>query len=117
MTSVDVDRYLADVPQPQRSTLQVVRGRIREQLPEAEEYIHYGVPAFKVAGRAVAGFAQAKKHCSYFPMSGAVLSEISDRLTAYDWSRGTLRFGIDDPLPPDLISLLVRTRLAQIERG
>lgn len=115
MSAAEVDSYLAGVPSPQRETLGVVRKRLRALLPEAEETIYYGVPAFKVAGKGVAGYAAAKRHCSYFPMSGSVLPAVSDRLTGYDWSRGTLRFGVDDPLPTDLIAALVGQRLAQIE--
>lgn len=115
MSAADVDRFLADVDEPQRSTLQTVRERLLEYLPHAQECIYYAVPALKVEGKAVAGYAPAKAHCSYFPMSGSVLPAISDRIDGYDWSRGTLRFGIDEPLPPDLIGLLVRTRLAQID--
>lgn len=110
---MDVDEYLAAVPEPQRSTLQVVRERLRSALPDAQEVISYGVPAFSVDGVAVAGYAAAKKHCSYFPMSGSVLSGLADRLQGYDWSKGTLRFPVDEPLPQDLIAALVAARLGE----
>lgn len=117
MVVADVDAFLADVPEPQRSTLLVLRRRLRDVLPDAEECLYYGVPAFKLGGKGVAGYASAKKHCSYFPMSGSVLPAISDRLDGYDWSRGTLRFPVDQPLPEELVDLLVRTRLAEIGKG
>ncbi len=112
VSAADVDAYLAGVAEPQRSTLAVVRERLRAELPQAQEVISYGVPAFAVDGTAVAGYAAAKKHCSYLPMSGSVLSSMADDLAGYEWSKGALRFPIDDPLPAELIATLVRARLA-----
>lgn len=68
-----VDTYLAGAPEPQRTTLETLRTTLRSILPAAEEGLSYGVPAFKVSGRPVAGFAYFKRHCSYFPHSGSVL--------------------------------------------
>jgi uncharacterized protein YdhG (YjbR/CyaY superfamily) len=114
VSAEEVEAYLAGAPEPQRRTLQVVRERLRAQLPQAEEVISYGVPAFAVNGTAVAGYSAAKKHCSYLPMSGSVLSEMADDLAGYQWSKGALRFPVDEPLPEDLIAALVKARLAQL---
>lgn len=114
VTAAEVDAYLDGVPEPQRSTLEVVRARLQAQLPQAEEVISYGVPAFAVHGTAIAGYSAAKKHCSYLPMSGSVLSGMADVLGGYQWSKGALRFPVDDPLPEELIAALVRARLAEL---
>ncbi len=109
-----VDEYLDNAPEPHVSTLRRLRAVLRDFLPDAEETISYGVPAFKVAGKAVAGFAYFKNHCSYFPHSGSVLPELSDELADYRWSRGTLQFPIDQPLPESLVRRLVEVRLEQL---
>jgi uncharacterized protein YdhG (YjbR/CyaY superfamily) len=75
MTKVDIDNYLAGLPGPKRSTLEELRRRIIEVIPDAEECISYGMPAFKVGGNVMAGFAALKDHLSYLPHSGSVLSE------------------------------------------
>jgi uncharacterized protein YdhG (YjbR/CyaY superfamily) len=93
-----------------------VRQRLRAELPDAAEVMTYGVPGFAVGGKPVAGYAAAKKHCSYFPMSGSVLAGMADALTGYDWSKGTLRFAVDDPLPQSLIRALVMARSAELQR-
>jgi uncharacterized protein YdhG (YjbR/CyaY superfamily) len=72
------------------------------------------MPAFKVGGKAVAGYAYYKEHCSYFPHSGGVLPEHADELEPYSWTKGTLRFPIDQPLPKSLVKRLVETRLRQL---
>ena len=72
------------------------------------------VPAFKVEGKAIAGYAYFKNHCSYFPHSGSALRELADELDSYDWSPGTLKFPVDHPLPKSLVTRLVEVRLDQL---
>jgi uncharacterized protein YdhG (YjbR/CyaY superfamily) len=67
-----------------------------------------------VGGKAVAGYAYFKNHCSYFPHSGTVLPELADELEPYEWSKGTLRFPVDKPLQKDLISRLIAVRMGQL---
>lgn len=114
MTEKTVDEYLAGLPEPQRSTLEKLRAMLQELLPGADEGLSYGVPAVKVNGKPVAGYAAFKNHCSYFPHSGSILQEIADELSSYDWSKGTLKFPTDEPPPGDLVRLLVELRLEQI---
>ena len=114
MKNTPVDEYLNQAPEPHRSTLITLRANLREILPDAEEEISYGMPAFKMKGKAVAGYAYFKNHCSYFPHSGTVLPELGDELADYEWSKGTLKFPIDSPLPGPLLRRLVEVRLEQL---
>ena len=112
-----VDEYLDTTPEPQRSTLIQLRAILASILPDAEETISYGVPAFEVDGTAVAGYAAAKRHCSYFPHSGSVISQVEPALLeGYDWSKGTLRFPVDRVPEEALIRSLVQIRLAMLQR-
>ena len=72
------------------------------------------MPAFKLEGKVVAGFAAFKNHLSYLPHSGSVLSALTQELAGYDMSKGALRFAIDEPLPDDLVKKLVSTRMEQL---
>ncbi len=110
-----VDEYLDGAPEPQRSTLISLRATLRQVLPNATEGLSYGVPAFLVSGKPVAGYAYFAKHCSYFPHSGSVLSTMEADLDGYSWAKGTLRFPIDEPLPEPLVAALVAARLAELE--
>ncbi|MFP3913232.1 MAG: iron chaperone [Actinomycetota bacterium] len=105
-----VDEYLDAAPEPQRTTLRALRLTLRRLLPGAEETISYGMPAFMLKGKAVAGYAYFRGHCSYFPHSGSVLEEAADDLSAYEWSKGTLRFPIGESLPEPLVRRLVEVR-------
>lgn len=85
-------------------------------VPEGEEGISYGVPAIRVRGTPVAGYAYAKGHCSYFPHSGSVLSQVEpELLQGYDWAKGTLRFPVDRLPDEGLIHRLVELRLGLLD--
>ena len=113
--SADVDKYLAKVPEPARSTLQKVRAVIRSAAPrEASEAISYGIPAFRYNGLLVA-YAAFKDHCSFFPGSGTLLAEFQHDLKDYTCSKGTIRFAPDKPLPVALVKKLVEVRVAKNE--
>ena len=68
-------------------------------VPEAEEGISYGMPAFRMHGKVVAGFAAFKKHLSYLPHSGSVFTELKADVARYVTSKGALQFAVDKPLP------------------
>jgi uncharacterized protein YdhG (YjbR/CyaY superfamily) len=78
MAAADIDAYLADLDEPQRTTLQELRKDILEIVPNAQECISYGMPAFRVEGKVVAGFAAFKNHLSYLPHSGSVLLALAE---------------------------------------
>jgi uncharacterized protein YdhG (YjbR/CyaY superfamily) len=109
----EIDAYLAEVEEPKRSTLEEVRRRILEVIPDAEQCISYGIPGFKVRGKAVAAFAANQKHLSYYPHSGSVFSELTDDLQGYGGTKSALHFPVDEPLPRPLIKKLIETRLRQ----
>ena len=112
----DIDEYLAEVPEPARSTLSKVRATIRSACPpEATEAITYRMPTFKYKGGLVA-FAAFSKHCSFFPMSLSVMEEFKNELKAFDTFKGTIHFPLDQPLPAALVKKLVKARIAQNER-
>lgn len=111
-----VDEYLAQVPEPARSTLKKVRAVIRSVVPkEATETISYRIPMFQYKGPLV-GFAAFPDHCSLFPTSPAVIEAFKDELKSFSTSKGTIRFPIDKPLPAALLKKLVKARLAEKEQ-
>ena len=114
MAPNDIDRYLAGLDEPQRSTLDALRKSIMEVVPGAEQSISYGMPAFKVGGKTVAGFAAFKNHLSYLPHSGSVLATLSDDVAPYETSKGSLKFAINKPLPKRLVKKLIHTRMQEL---
>jgi len=109
----EIDAYLAALDEPKRSTLETLRERILDVVPGAEQGISYGMPAFRLQGKVIAGFAAFKNHLSYLPHSGSVFPELRDDLAGYKTSTGALQFPIDKPLPASLVRKLVAVRKRQ----
>lgn len=107
------DEYLASVSDDKRAALQVLRETIRDIVPDAEECITYQMPAFKQNGKAFAGYAAFKNHCSYFPMNGGTTETLKEELAAYKTSKGAVQFDPARPLPRELVRKLIETRLAE----
>ena len=112
----EIDEYLARVDEPSRSTLQKMRETIVSIVPEAEQGISYQVPAFRLHGQVVAGFAAFKNHLSYLPFSGSVFPELTDDLTGYVTTSGALHFPIDKPLPKRLVKKLIDIRVRHVRQ-
>ena len=113
----EIDRYLDALAEPKRATLARLRQTILDIIPEAEQGISYGVPAFKVGGKTIAGFAAFKNHLSYLPHSGSVFPQLQDELRDYSLSSGALRFSTGEPLPAPLVEKLIAVRLQQAFPG
>jgi uncharacterized protein YdhG (YjbR/CyaY superfamily) len=111
MSTDEIDRYLAALDEPKRSTLDEMRRLILAVIPDAEQCISYSVPAFKVEGKTIAGFAAFKSHLSYLPHSGSVLSRLADQVGGYEQTKSALHFAVDTPLPSILVEALVTTKL------
>jgi len=116
VSAEEVDAYLRDVEEPKRSTLETLRRSILEIVPHAEQVISYGVPAFRVDGKIVAGLAAFKDHLSYLPFSGSVLGQLADELDGYTMTKSSLHFPVDRPLPKVLVRKLIAARLADAGR-
>ncbi len=113
MATSEVDNYLASLEEPKRSTLEALRRAILEIIPEAEQCISYGAPAFRLNGKVIAGFAAFKNHLSYLPHSGSVFPELRNAISQYKTSSGALRFPVDRPLPKSLVKKLIAIRKRQ----
>jgi uncharacterized protein YdhG (YjbR/CyaY superfamily) len=117
VSAEQVDEYLRGLEEPKRSTLEALRRTILEVVPDAEQVISYRVPAFRVGGKTVAGFAAFRDHLSYLPFSGSVLSQLFDELDGYTMTKSALHFPVDRPLAEKLVERLIAVRLAEAGRG
>jgi uncharacterized protein YdhG (YjbR/CyaY superfamily) len=109
-----MDEYLGGLPPPQRDALERVRAVVTKVVPEAEEGVSYGMPAFICDGRPLLGFRVAKNHLSVFPFSPAAIESVKDRLDGFQLSKGTIRFTPEDPVPEEILADVVRARLREI---
>lgn len=111
----DIDEFLAGLPEERRSALEGLRRTIAKAAPEAVEAISYGVPAFKYRGRPLVSFGAGKQHCAFYVQSPAVMEAHRDELVGYETAKGTIRFAPGEPLPADLVTKLVKARIAETD--
>ena len=107
-----VTAYLETLSEDQRGALENLRRVIRDALPEAEECISYGVPAFCLNGRPLVSYGASRKHCAFYPMDPTILSSHLSELTGFETSKGTIRFQPDAPIPRSVVQQIVRERAA-----
>ncbi len=110
-----IDRHIKKFPIEQQETLQQLRKTIIAVVPDAEEKLSYGMPAFVLNGKVIAGFDGFKNHCSYFPHSGSVLEQIDSFPVWCEVSKGTLKFPIGKKLPKALVKKMITIRRSQTE--
>ncbi len=100
--------YLAALPEDQRAALARIRAVVHTTVPGVEEGFAYGLPTFRLHGRALLHIGAAAKHCAIY---GAV-GDFAKELAKFDVSKGTIRFQPDKPLPVALLKRLIRSRVA-----
>jgi uncharacterized protein YdhG (YjbR/CyaY superfamily) len=108
----EVDAYLAQVPEPARTTLEKVRAMIRAAAPaDATEAISYKIPSFQYKG-ALVWYAAFKRHCSFFPADHSLVEEFAEELKNCKVLKGTIQFPVDAPLSDALVKKIVERRVA-----
>jgi len=109
----EIDQYLGTLDEPKRATLAQLRDTIVAIVPDAEQCISYGMPAFRLRGKTIAGFAAFKSHLSYLPHSGSVIPQLAKETEGYTKTKGSLHFPVDKPLPRKLVKKLLDARMAE----
>lgn len=107
--------YLEGLDPAERDALERIRARAVELVPEAEEGLGYGMPALTYRGRPLLSVRATKTHLGYYPFSADVIDRLQPDLDGIDWSKGTIRFQPEHPLPDDLITALIVLRRDEID--
>ena len=109
-----IDEYIRSFPAPTRKILKELRAAMRQAAPNASEKISYGIPTL-FQGRNLVHYAAYESHIGLYgaPRSPRALDR---KLTKYRTGKGTLRFPIDQPIPLDLVRVIVKRRVAENSR-
>ncbi|MBL8165537.1 MAG: DUF1801 domain-containing protein [Anaerolineae bacterium] len=108
-TFTTIDEYIAAFPENVQAILQELRATIKAAAPDASEKISYQMPTFYLQGNLV-HFAAYPKHIGFYPAPRGI-EAFEDELSQYKGGKGSVQFPIDQPLPLDLISRIVRSRV------
>ena len=111
-----IDSYIAAQPDAARPVLEKLRKVIGKAIPEAEEAISYGMPAYKLGSRVVVYFAGWKQHTALYPASAQTFSAFKKEVDGYATSKGTLQFPLGEPLPVKLIEAIAKYRAAEVAK-
>lgn len=107
----DVDEYIAAFSPNVQKILQKLRSAIKDAAPDSTEAISYQMPTFRLHGNLV-HFAAYKNHIGFYPGPSGIIA-FYEELSAYNLSKGTIRFPIDEELPFDLIIRIIKYRVKE----
>jgi uncharacterized protein YdhG (YjbR/CyaY superfamily) len=106
-TSRQVDEYLSRLPGKAKSKLAQIRALVRQVVDGGEEVISYGVPTVRRGGKYVIYFAGYKTHVSLHPIPPGD-AKFQKLIKPYVAGKGTLRFGLEQPLPLKVINTVIK---------
>lgn len=107
------DEYISSFPKETQIILQEVRKTIKNAAPNTNESISYGMPAYKLNGKALVYFAGYKNHIGFYATPTGH-SEFTEELAKYKQGKGSVQFPINEPMPLDLITKIVKFRVSEV---
>ena len=107
----NVDEYIAGFPEDIKEKFEQVRQLIKTTAPLSEEFISYGMPAFKLNGN-VLWVGAFSKHIGFYPKVTGT-DALKKELLNYKGTKGSVHFPLNKPLPIELITEMVRVRFSE----
>lgn len=111
----EMSDYIARLEAPERDLIERIRARAVSLVPEAVEGVSYGMPALRYRDSPLISLMSAKDHIGLYPFSPDVVSTVEDELDGWSWSKGTIRFTPEHPLPDSLVDRIILLRRDQID--
>lgn len=107
-----VEDYIASFPASTQKLLKQVRKAIKAAAPKSEELISYGMPGYKLNGKALVYFAGYEHHVGFYATPTGH-KRFEKQLSKYKQGKGSVQFPIDEPMPLKLISDITKFRAAE----
>jgi uncharacterized protein YdhG (YjbR/CyaY superfamily) len=109
--------YYKALPKTHAPELKKLRAQIKKLYPTAVEQISYGMPLFKLNGKALGGIQAAKNHSAIFVWSSTALRPLKKMLADYDTSTGTVRFSPEKAPPLKIVKAIFASREKEIRKN
>ena len=111
-----IDEYIGAFPNEVQKILEEIRITIQKAAPDAKEKISYSMPAFDQNG-IVVYFAAFQKHIGLYALPTGH-EAFREELSKYKSGKGSVQFPLNELIPFDLITRIVRFRVKEnIEKG
>lgn len=107
-----MDAYIASFPKDVQTILEKIRQTIRNAVPGATEAISYQIPTFKLNGSNLVHFAAWKEHVGFYAMPSGNVA-FKKELAQYKVAKGSIQFPLDEPIPYDLVTKIVKFRVKE----
>jgi uncharacterized protein YdhG (YjbR/CyaY superfamily) len=107
-----VDQYISTFPPDVQAILSNIRELIKQQAPEVDESLAYGMPAYKTNGRPLVYFAAFEKHIGFYATPSGH-TRFSEELSQYKQGKGSVQFPLNNPIPYELIRRIVEYRVVE----
>ncbi len=104
-----IDEYIGVFPNDIQEILEKVRMTIQKAAPDATEKISYSMPAFEQNG-IVVYFAAFKNHIGLYALPSGH-EAFQEELSKYKSGKGSVQFPLNQPMPFDLITKIVKFRV------
>lgn len=108
-----IEEYIHSFPPEIQEILNNIRKIVREGAPKATEHISYGMPTYKMK-RNLIHFGAFKNHIGIYPTPSGI-EEFEKRIQRYKFAKGSLRLPLNEEIPYDLISEIVKYRVEEEE--
>lgn len=108
---VTIDEYIQTFPNEIREVLEKIRTTIQKAAPDAKEKISYSMPAFEQNG-IVVYFAAFKNHIGLYALPSGHKA-FKEELSKYKSGKGSVQFPLNEPMPFDLITKIVKFRVEE----
>lgn len=111
ITYETIDDYISTFSPDIQEILSKIRKVIKEAAPDAKEKISYQMPTFALHGNLV-HFAAFKNHIGFYPTPNGI-DAFREELSVHKGAKGSIQFPLNQPMPYELISKIVKFRVAE----
>ncbi len=111
VNTTSIDHYITSFPEATQKLLKQIRETIQQAAPQAEEKVSYAMPTFFL-NKNLVHFAAYKNHIGFYPAPSGIIA-FEKELSKYKTSKGAIQFPMNEPLPTNLITKIVKFRVKE----